>query len=422
MTQRAPVPYGVKLLLAAMTSGAFASSLLATVVGLQVFEISSSELDLGLIGIAQFVPVLVLSPFTGTLADRFDRRLIYRIGLVISIASALGLLAYATTEPTSVMPILLFILLNGVGRAVGTPASRALPIDLAPEGAIERIVALRSLSFQIALIGGPLVGAFANKASHVLPYVIVVVAELLAIAVMTGVPKPLTDKLTSAAGPRQAVRDAVEGLRFIRRSEVIFGAITLDLFAVLFGGAVALLPALVEKRLNIEDVDLGVGVLRAAIAAAAALAALALSIRPITRRAGPRLFGVIAIFGVATIVLGTTRSYVVALIAVAVLSAADQVSVFIRATVVPLATPEAMRGRVLAVENVFIGGSNELGAFESGATAALFGLAPAVVIGGIGTLAVVVAGWFLFPGLRNVDRFSEVRPPKIDIPDNNVHY
>jgi len=405
-----PVPHGVKLLLAAMTSGALAFSLLATVVGLQVFEITGREWDLGLLGVAQFLPILILSPFTGTLADRFDRRRVYRIGLAINALATLGLMVYASTDPTSVMPIFLLMLANGVGRAVGTPASRALPIDLAPDGAIERIVALRSLAFQVALIVGPIAGAFANKASHVLPYVITVAAQLLAIVIMIGVPSPNTDRLVSVAGPRQALRDAVEGLRFIRRSEVIFGAISLDLFAVLFGGAVALLPAIVEKRLGVDDVDLGVGILRACIAAAAALTALILSIRPLTRRAGPRLFGVIAIFGVATIVLGVTRSYAVAVAAIMVLSAADQVSVFIRASVVPLATPESMRGRVLAVENVFIGGSNELGAFESGVTAAWFGLAPAVVIGGVGTLLVVAAGWFVFPGLRDVDRFIDVRP------------
>jgi hypothetical protein len=182
------------------------------------------------------------------------------------------------------------------------------------------------------------------------------------------------------------------------------------LFAVLFGGAVALLPAIVDKRLGIEDVDLGVGILRAATAAAAALAALVLSIRPLTRRAGPTLFAMIAIFGLATIVLGFTRSFLVAALAVAVLSATDQVSVFIRASIVPLATPESMRGRVLAVENVFIGGSNELGAYESGETAAWWGLAPAVVIGGIGTLLVVGVSWFVFPALRAVDRFSDVKP------------
>lgn len=410
MTARVKVPYEIKLLLVALACGTFAFSVLATVIGLQVFAITDSERDLGLVGLAQFVPILLLSPFTGTIADRFDRRHVFGAGLVITIMASLGMMAYAATDPTSVLPIFLLLAVNGVGRAVGTPASRALPIDLAPEGALERIIALRSLTFQVSLIVGPLVGAFANKASHVLPYALVVVAQMVAILVLAGITKPATAKLDSVAGPRQAIRDAVEGLRFIRRNQIIFGAISLDLFAVLFGGAVALLPAIVDKRLGIEDVDLGVGILRAATAAAAALAALVLSISPLKRKAGPTLFAMIAIFGLATIALGITRSFIVAALAVAVLSATDQVSVFIRASIVPLATPESMRGRVLAVENVFIGGSNELGAYESGETAAWWGLAPAVVIGGIGTLIVVGVGWFAFPALRAVDRFSEVKP------------
>jgi len=416
VSEQVKVPYEVKLLLASLASSAFAFSMLATIIGLQVFEITESERDLGLVGLAQFVPILLLSPFTGTIADRFDRRHVFGAGVLITITATFGLMAYAATDPTSVAPIFLLLAVNGVGRAVGTPASRALPIDLAPEGALERIIALRSLTFQIALIIGPLAGAFANKVSTVLPYVLIVVAQVLALVALSRISKPATAKLDSVAGPRQAIRDAIEGLRFIRRSQIIFGAISLDLFAVLFGGAVALLPAIVDKRLGIEDVDLGVGLLRAATAAAAALAALVLSIRPLTRRAGPTLFATIAIFGLATIALGLTRSFVVAAIAVAVLSAADQVSVFIRASVVPLATPEAMRGRVLAVENVFIGGSNELGAYESGETAAWWGLAPAVVVGGVGTLVVVVVGWFAFPALRAVDRFSDVKPAPVDLP------
>lgn len=416
MAKHPALPLDIKLLLAALALGAFAFSVLATVIGLQVFEITGSERDLGLVGLAQFVPILVLSPFTGTIADRFDRRHVYRSGLLIDTVAVVGLLAYAATEPTNVLPIFLLLVVFGVGRSVGTPASRALPIDLAPEGSLERIIALRSLTFQIALILGPLVGAFANKASNIVPYVIVIVAQSAAIVLLLAVSKPATARLASARGPRQAIRDAVEGLRFIRRNQIVFGAISLDLFAVLFGGAVALLPAIVDKRLGFDDVDLGVGILRAGTAAAAALCALALSIRPLTRKAGPTLFGVIAIFGLATIVLGITRNFVVALLAVATLAAADQVSMYIRASVVPLATPESMRGRVLAVENVFIGGSNELGAYESGETAAWWGLAPAVIVGGIGTLVVVVVGWFAFPALRAVDRFSDVKPVLADQP------
>jgi len=404
------IPADVKLLLAALGFGAIGFSVLATVIGLQVFELTGKERDLGLVGLSQFLPILILSPFTGTVADRFDRRWVYAAGLLIMTLSTAGLLAYAASDPTSVLPILLLLGLNGVGRAVGWPASRSLPIDLAPEGALERIVAIRSLTFQVALIIGPLIGAFANRASTVLPYVIIIVAQAVAFLLLTRVGKPNTAKLDSLGGPMQAIRDAIAGLRFIRRSQIILGAISLDLFAVLFGGAVALLPAIVEKRLSYDDVDLGVGILRASIAAAAALTAFILSVKPLKRRTGHWLFGVIAVFGLATIALGLTRSYAVAITAVATLSAADQISVFIRSSVVPLATPEAMRGRVLAVENVFIGGSNELGAWESGETAALFGLGPAVVVGGVGTLVVVGLGWLLFPELRNVDRFVDVKP------------
>lgn len=393
-----------------MWANAAANVMLTVAVELQVYDITDSELWLGLIGIAQFAPMLVLSPFTGTIADRFDRRHVFAAGLLIDVAATVGFFFYALTDPTSAWPMLVLVALKGSGRAVSMPASRALPIDLAPEGLLERIVALRSLVFQVALIIGPIVGAFANRASTTLPYLLTLVVFAAGLVLLIGVPKPEIEQLESAPGPRQALTDAVNGLRFIRRSPIILGAISLDLFAVLFGGAVALLPAIVEKRLEFDDVDLGVGILRAAIAAGAALVALALSIRPILRHNGPWLFAVIAVFGLGTIMLGITRSFTVALISVAVLSGADQVSVYVRSSVVPLATPENMRGRVLAVENVFIGGSNQLGAFESGVTAAWFGLAPAVIIGGVGTLVVVGISWFVFPDLRRVDRFADVKP------------
>lgn len=408
------IPPGIWRLLAAAACTAMATSMQATVVGLQVFEITDRELFLGFIGIAEFLPVLLLSPFTGTLADRFDRRVVFRVGLAIDTAAALGLLLYATTNPTSAVPMLALVSLGGIGRAVSWPSARALPIDLAPDGLLERIVAVRSLGFQISLIVGPLVGAFANRSSTVLPYAIAAALFASGFVLIAGVPNPGTEKLTSGAGAGQAIRDARAGVRYLFKAPILLGAISLDLFAVLFGGAVALLPAIVERRLEFDDVDLGVGILRASIAAAAALTALLLSLRPLSRRVGPSLFGVVAIFGLGTIALGLSRSLWFAIAAVATLSAADQVSVFIRSSVVPLATPENMRGRVLAVENVFIGGSNELGAFESGATAALFGLAPAVVLGGVGTLVVVAVGWFVFPELRSLDRFSDAIPAAAD--------
>lgn len=400
----------VKILLAAMSLGSFATAALITVVGLQVFSITSRELDLGLLGIAEFLPILLLSPCSGILADRFDRRRVYGAGLGIDAVVTVCLALFVSTDPSAVLPIMILMGVYGIGRSVGTPAGRALPIDLGTEYSIERIVALRSVTFQLARIAGPIVGALANRTSDVAPYLIVLAAQAAAMLLLVTVADPKTDRLVSAPGPRQAVRDAVEGLRFIRRTPVVFGAISLDLFAVLFGGAVALLPAIVEKRLNFDDVDLGVGILAACIGASSALTALILSIRPLSRRTGCILFGVVAIFGISQILLGLTHSFAVAVVAVIVGGSADQVSVFIRAALVPLATPEAMRGRVLAVENVFIGGSNELGAFESGAAATLVGLGPAIVLGGSATLLVVAVGWLVFPDLRRVDRFAEVRP------------
>ena len=197
------------------------------------------------------------------------------------------------------------------------------------------------------------------------------------------------------SGGRQALRDAMEGLRFMRRQPIVFGAISLDLFAVLFGGIVALLPAIAEDRLGVGAV--GLGWLRAAVGIGGGIVALTMSVRPVRRHVGRVLLMVIAVFGVMSIVIGLTQTYAVAFVALVVASAADGVSVFIRSTVVPLATPEEMRGRVLAVENVFIGASNELGAVESGLTAAAFGLVGAVVLGGVGTLVVVGLWWRFFP-------------------------
>jgi MFS family permease len=198
----------------------------------------------------------------------------------------------------------------------------------------------------------------------------------------------------------------MEGLRFIRRSPVLFAAISLDLFAVLFGGAVALLPVIAEERLGVGDV--AYGWLRAAPGMGAAVMAVYIAARPVTRRIGPTLFVAVGVFGVATLVLGITRSYAVAFAALIVLSAADMVSVFIRSSLVPLVTPDEKRGRVLAVENVFIGASNELGAFESGVAAQAFGTPATVIGGGVGTLVVVGVWAVAFPSLRRIDRFEDL--------------
>jgi predicted MFS family arabinose efflux permease len=214
---------------------------------------------------------------------------------------------------------------------------------------------------------------------------------------------------------KATLHHALEGLRFIKNRPILLGAISLDLFAVLFGGAVALLPAISEERLGVGSV--GFGWLRAAGGIGAGAVTLWLTRRPVTRHVGRTLLTVVAIFGVGTIALGLTRSYAVAFVAMLVLSGADAISVFIRATLVPLVVPADMRGRVLAVENVFIGGSNELGAFESGVAGQILGPAGAIVLGGTATLAIAGGWWFLFPDLRDVDRFPGTEPV---LPDEAV--
>jgi predicted MFS family arabinose efflux permease len=224
------------------------------------------------------------------------------------------------------------------------------------------------------------------------------------VAVTTGA-VPVGDVEDAGRRSKGGLQEALEGLRLVRRQPILLGAISLDLFAVLFGGAVALLPAIAEERLGVGAVALGW--LRAAPGIGAASVMLVMAVRPVRRRVGPTLLGAVAVFGAATVVLGATHHYVVAFVALLVLAGADALSVFIRVTLVPLASPASARGRVMAVENVFIGASNELGAFESGVTGQLFGPGPAVVVGGVATLAVAGLWWRLFPALRRVDRFPD---------------
>lgn len=380
--------------------------------GLLVFDVTGREVDLGLLGLAEFLPIFLLAPFAGTIADRYDRRIVNALGLAIDLLATVGFFFLARSDLQSINLVLVVVLVFGVARAITAPSGRALPIDLAPKGLVERVVAMRSVAFQSAGIIGPIIAGLLFAVDRSLPFVLAMVGFIIAIALMAIVPSTGVKKLTTQTGPMQSLRDAVEGLRFIRRTPVLFGAMSLDLFAVLFGGAVALLPAIGEKRLGVDA--RGIGFLYSAIGAGALMTSAVLSVRPLQRRVGSALFAAVAVFGIATLVLGLTRSYAVALAALFVLSAADAISIFIRATIVPLASPENMRGRVLAVENVFIGGSNELGALESGLTAAWFGLMWAVVFGGVGTLAVVGVGFLAFPALRKVDRFEDLRPSSAD--------
>ncbi len=403
------IPTSIWILLGSRVLDSAAAAGLVTIIGKQVFDMTGNELSLGLLGLAEFLPTAVLAPFSGSIADRFDRRLIGAAGSIGFALISLGLFLYISTDPTDANPIYGLMFAFGVVRAFQRPAVRALPIDLAPLAITERVVAFSSVSWQAGIIIGPVLAGFLFAAAVTLPYAVFMGFFLAAGAALVVMPTSGVERLiTTDSGPGQAIRDALEGLRFIRQAPVIGAVISLDLFAVLLGGAVALLPAIADERLGVGAI--GLGWLRAAVGIGAAAVTLMLAWRPVSRRVGPVMLASIGVFGLATIGLGFTKSFVVAMVCLVVLGGADSVSVFIRATIVPLATPAAMRGRVLALESVFIGASNELGAFESGVTAAWFGLVGAVVFGGAGTLVVVGAFWFLFPTLRHIDRFADARP------------
>ena len=426
--QRSPL-----LFLLAVTATTMASIAQLTALGVQVFAITGRELDLGLLGLAEFAPALLLAIPAGALADRFDRRLMMAVGLGGQLLCSLGLAAITASGTDSFTAILGLVVAFGTFRAIAAPSSRALPATLVAPEALPRIVPLFSASWQFGLIAGPVLGGFLYAIHPPLPYLASALLILVALALLPFVslhpsagtarsrvaaaapevaaPIPGESLLAgdSAEAPqRPTLRDALDGLRVIRRQPVLLGAISLDLFAVLFGGAVALLPAIAEDRLGVGAA--GLGWLRAAGGIGAALTTIALATKPFTRRIGRVLLGSVGVFGVATIALGLTTSFWVAFAAMAVLSSADAMSVYVRATLVPLITADEYRGRVLAVENVFIGASNELGAFESGVAGQLLGASGAIVLGGAATLVVVVIWWFGFTPLRDIDRFDDIAP------------
>lgn len=379
----------------------------AAILAKQVYDITGDEFDLGLLGLVEFLPAFLLVLVTGSVADRFNRRRIALLGIAGEMVCTAGFFLYTRSKPTAVLPLFLIVIAFGAFRAFIAPATRSMPPMVAPEGALPRVIAINSAIFTLAFIAGPGASGFLYAADPAWGYAVALVLQGIGFLSMLRVrfrrePPPVDPD------ERPSLTSALAGLRLIRRTPVLFAAISLDLFAVLFGGAVALLPAIAEDRLGVGDV--AYGWLRAAIGIGAGATALLMAIRPVQRHIGRVLLIAVGVFGVFTIVLGLTRNYAVAFISIALLSGADMVSVFIRSTLVPLVTPDGTRGRVLAVESVFIGASNELGAFESGVAAKVGGTQFAVVSGGIATLAVVVFYWIVFMPLRVIDRFSDLEP------------
>lgn len=375
----------------------------AAVLGKQVYDITGREIDIGWIGLVEFLPAAVLVLVTGVVADRFYRRNVVLIAVTGELVSAVALMFYARTNPTAVAPIFMITLLYGIARAFVAPAARSIWPSIAPPGGLPAVIALSSATWTGAAIAGP---AMSGLLYSIDPWVAYFAASVLIAVGMAAMLRVDVPRNIAASTERPTFRHAIEGLVFIRRTPILLAAISLDLFAVLFGGAIALLPVIAEERLGVGDV--AYGWLRAAVGIGAAAMAIFLAWKPVRRRVGHKLFMVVATFGVMTVVLGLTHNYVVAFVAILVMSAADMVSVFIRSSIVPLVTPDEKRGRVLAVENVFIGASNELGAFESGVASQAVGTAGAVVGGGFATVGIAGLWWVLFPALRRVDRFSDL--------------
>jgi MFS family permease len=371
-------------------------------VGWQVYEITKRPLDLGYVGLAQFLPGFALFLFAGHAADLFDRRRLL-IGCYGGFAfCSVLLLAISREAPGSVHLIYLVLVLLGVVRCFNWPASRALLPLLVPEEHFANAVAWNASTFQTATIAGPALGgiAYAFFRGPEAVYAMAALVSVLAIAMTLRIqPRP-------AARPKDPVsmRTVLAGFRFIWEKKLILGSISLDMFAVLLGGAVALLPIYAKEIL--QTGPWGLGLLRSAPGVGAALMAIVVAHWPIRRRAGMTMLLCVAGFGVLTIVFGISRSLILSLVALFLLGASDMVSVIIRSTLVQVATPDEMRGRVNAVDMLFIGVSNELGEFESGLTAQWFGTVPAVVLGGIGTLIVIAAWAWLFPELRNADQLT----------------
>jgi MFS family permease len=383
-----------------------ASFLLGTALAKQIYDVTGSALALGMLGLVEFLPAALLVPITGSVADRFDRRRVVAIGLAGEGICSVLLAWYALSDPTSATPMLVLAFGFGTFRAFVSPAIRSLPPLIGPEGSLPRVIALLAVTWQLGMIVGPASSGFLYDLDTALPYL--TAALLFAFgAVGFASLRPARPQHRTPADQRPSLHHAMEGLRLVRRNRVLLGAIALDLFAVLFGGAYALLPAIAEDRLGVGNI--GYGWLRAAPGVGAVIVTALLAWRPVQRRIGKVLLTVVAVFGVATVALGLTTTYAVAFAALIVLAGADAVSVFIRSTIVPLATPDAMRGRVMAVENVFIGASNELGAFESGVAAHFLGVATAVVLGGVATCAVVGIWWLGFAELRDIDRFTDLQ-------------
>jgi MFS family permease len=372
-------------------------------IGWQIYEKARTPLALGLVGLCQFLPMFLLTLPAGDITDRYNQRRVYALAATLQGFCSALFLALTLLTRHAVWPFYLVLVLFGAARGFAGPSGGSLLPFLVEEQQLPRAISVNSSAFTAAVIAGPALGGFLYALGPLAVYAICIAGFAAAALIVAGLGGRRFIAEPTEASPFERV---AEGVQFVRDRPVVLGAISLDLFAVLLGGATALLPVYARDILHVGPI--GLGFLRSAPAAGAFAVAFYLTHHQIRSRVGAKMFVAVAVFGLATIVFGLSTWFPLSLVALFVLGASDMVSVNIRSSLIQLATPDAMRGRVSAVNMLFIGASNELGEFESGTTAALLGTVPAVALGGIGTLLVVMAWAKLFPPLRVVNRFSDV--------------
>jgi MFS family permease len=390
-----------------------ALQMLEVVIGWAVYSHQGSALDLGWIGLAEFVPLFVLALPAGQLADRVPRRLILGVANLLGVGIGVGLALISAAGVSATLPYLGFAVGAGVTMAIGQPASRAMPPTLVPRELLSSAMTLRSITASGSQVIGPALGGLLYGVSPAVTFLVAAASCGVAVIATAGigpgqVADPADVDAAETASRAPGIESVLEGLRFVRRTQILLGAILLDLLAVLFGGAIGLLPIFASHILHVGAT--GLGVLRAAPAVGALLGAAVVTRWPIGRRAGRLLLGVVLAYGACMVVFGLSRSFVISLVALGCSGFVDLYSMNIRSTTVALATPDRLRGRVNAVEMVFISASNQLGTFESGLAASLVGTIPAVVGGGCVTMGIALGWARLFPALANVDRMEDVRP------------
>jgi MFS family permease len=379
----------------------------ATAVAWQVFKLSDTSFApfaLGLVGLAQFAPMFALTLYAGDVADRFERRRILSASYAVEALCAAIFIALTLSDVRALWPYFATLVLFGSARAFSGPASQSFLPQIVPIEALPRAISISSTVFQFAVISGPVLGGALIAFGPTVPYGVSITLFALGSILIYAIDILVMARPEAAGSIYQRV---AEGVAYVRRRQELLGGISLDLFAVLLGGATALLPIFADQILKVGE--LGFGLLKAGPAIGAAAMSILLTAKPIGRHAGPKMFAAVAVFGAATIVFGLSENFYLSLAMLITLGAADMVSVNVRHSLTTLVTPDHMRGRVSAVNMLFIGASNELGEFESGITAAWWGTVPAVVVGGFGTLAVTGIWAYWFPALRDVDRLSDLK-------------